>query len=325
MSFLTVLKIAAHSARYGLATLGVFGAVTGPAYATGDRTLELQENHNGRMMISTAINGQNALALIDTGATIPLIDLSYLGAEVQSLNDLPQANVLGVGGAREYPLTFLSELAIGSDRWSNVKVAVNSENRTPVTQPILPMNLFQDRVVDFDFVNRKLHLYNSRPRHVTDAMRSKLQYEMINGLLFIDISINGVSGKALIDTGADVTFATKSFSRAANGRVDEDETKRIRGSDLTASAAEIHMFRDFQVGKSKIARVHLPVIDTQLFRSLGVEHDLCLVIGMDFLQYFRLQIDREKQEISFVLAPPARASHIQRGNPAMSLRSIRRR
>lgn len=311
--------------RQLIVVFGIFGAVAAPSSATESRTLALEESGNGRLMISTTINGQFAKALIDTGATIPLIDHAHFEADAQSWDKMPQADILGVGGRRNYPLTTLNELKIGTDRWSNLKVAINRENRLPAAQSILPLNLFRYRVVDFDFADQKLHLYDDRPRHVTNAVRSKLKYEMVNGLMFVNVSINGVSGKALIDTGSDVTFTTPSYSQAAKGRIDEDETQRIRGSDLSASTAEIHRFRDFRIGKSKLAKVQLPVLDTELFQTLGIRDKYGMVIGMDFLQHFRMQIDREKQEIRFLRLPVAQASYIQRGNPAMSLRSIRRR
>lgn len=315
----------ALAVRYLIVAFGVFAAAISPSSATEGRTLELEKSGNGRLMISTTINGYRAEALIDTGATIPLIDQAYFESDHHSWDTMPQADILGVGGRRNYPLTTLNELKIGTDRWSNLKVAVNRENRLPVTQSILPMNMFHYRVVDFDFVDQKLHLYDERPRHVTNAFRSKLKYEIVNGLMFIRVSINGVSGKALIDTGSEVTFATSSYSQAANGRIDEDETKRIRGSDLSTTTAEIHRFRDFRIGKSKLAKVQLPVVHTELFQTLGILDEHGMVIGMDFLQHFRMQIDREKQEIRFLRRPTAQASFIQRGNPAMSLRSIRRR
>jgi|GEM_PF-308138 len=311
--------------QYGIAALLVFIALPVEAWASENRTLSLEEGRHGRMTIAAMINGQSTQALVDTGATIPLIDMVYLGNEEEPVDSMPSINILGVGGHREYRRGAIDELQIGGDYWINLTAAVDDEQREPVLQPILPINLFDARVVDFDFARQKLHLYNGKPRRPRNAIQSTLKYEIINNLMFVDVEINGVKGKALIDTGADVTFMTKAFAREANGRIDEELTQRIRGSDLKANTAEYRVLRNFQVGDMLIEKVMLPALNTELFQALGVDHEYCMVLGMDYLQFYRLQIDRKREEVRLGYVEHSRASLAKRGNPARSMTSIRRR
>ena len=304
------------------ALLIAFGVFAAPASASKNRTLQLEEGVRGQRTIEAVINGRNTKALVDTGATVPLIDLAYLESEIEDVNGLPQTRILGIGGEREYRLGEISELVIGSDRWNGLKTAVNEINRVPVREPVLPANLFETRVVDFDFINQRLHLYDGRPRHVSNSYRSTLKYSDFNTLPFIEVSINGVKGKALIDTGADVTFMTKAYAEAARGRLDDEAMKRIRGSDLKTKPADIFVFRDFEVGHSTMEKVSLPAPDTDLFETLGVDHEYCMVIGMDFLQYFRMQIDRKRSEIRFIRTATTSGSRAKRGNASMTVKTI---
>lgn len=311
--------------RLGAALVGLLSVFALSAGASENRTILLEEGQRGRMTIAAEVNGEMIRALVDTGATIPLIDEAYIGNGGDPLESVSPVNILGVGGQREYRRGKINELTIGVDRWSDLPVAVNEANREPVLQPILPVNLFETRVIDFDFAKQKLHLYNGRPRRARNAVHSTIKYERINDLLFVDVSINGVKGKALIDTGADVTFMTKDFARAAGGKIDEEQTQRIRGSDLNVNPAEIRELRDFDVGDMRIARVRLPALNTDLFRMIGVDHEYCMVLGMDYLQYYRLQIDRKRQEVRLAYIPDLRNSVAKRTSSATPVRTIHRR
>lgn len=268
--------------------------------ATEQETLALQQNDRNWPITMIYINGQPTPALLDTGATIALINDEHLAFDPTERPSLYETRVLGIGGQRLFRVTELSSLTAGAHSWQNLRVAVNTENRFPVQQNILPVSIFGTSIVDFDFPNSRVELYDGHPKFVRGARRSALAYAEVGGLMFIPIRINGVRGKALIDTGADVSFVNTAYAQRAKGVPSVDEDKDIRGSDLERNTAKIYTFRKLQFGDNQISRFGVPVLETDLFRDLGFEDAPMMVIGMDLLKNFRLQVDLDRKRLTFL-------------------------
>ena len=285
-----------------LAWLAILSAVllVQQAMATEQKQLILEENSRKRPVTEITVNGQPASALLDTGATIALInDDLFPDIEAASV-EADETRVLGIGGHRSYPIARLPFLSAGSDTWTDVRVAVNTGNRFPVRHNILPLSIFDESIVDFDFQNDRVLLYDGRPKPVRRGRTTKLRYTETDGLIFVEIRINGVRGLALIDTGADVSFVNTVFAEASRGRMNEEETHRIRGSDQALQTASIYSFRNMRFAGSRVSRFDAPVLETDLFSELGFGDQPMMLLGMDFLQHYRMQIDRDRQRISFV-------------------------
>lgn len=267
------------------------------AYASANRTIDLEPNRAGRPVMPISINGQETKAILDTGATIAMIDQRLLADPTMPATS-DQTLIVGIGGRRAYPLTTIDEVQIGSDRWLGLRAAINDETGFPTTRTILPVNMFSTRVVDFDFYNQRIHLYNHSPRRLRGASRSRIKYEEIGELLYIPIRINGVKGRAMIDTGADMSFITPRYAALAKGRLDEEQTKIIRGSDLYNNTASVYRFRRLRVGSHELTRFTMPVLDTEFFTLIGFEDEPMMVIGIDLLEQFRVQLDREEEVLT---------------------------
>lgn len=280
--------------------VAVILSATQIANATDDRSLELIETSTNRPYTSIDINGVKTTALLDTGATIPLIPERYL--EATQLDDTveDQARILGIGGQKYYPVTRVQTLSAGHEHWADLRVAVNTENRFPIKRSVMPISIIDARVVDFDFRNHRVHLYDESPKRVRRTRRSWVAYHEVNDLIFIPIRINGVRGRALIDTGADVSFVNPAFAENTKARIDEVRTAMLRGSDLSSNRVSIHTFRRIYFAENKIDEVALPVLETDLFQELGFVEQPMMVLGMDVLGQFRMQIDREKKRVYFV-------------------------
>lgn len=290
-----------------IALIAAMSAIAGSVYAaeaTETRSLVLNETETFRPFTDVVINGVETSALLDTGATIPLIGNKFLEtapiAEAGMVLGESEARILGIGGQKFYPISRLPKLSAGSENWTDLRVAVNTENRYPIQKSVLPISIFESRVVDFDFGNRRVHLYDGRPKRVRRARHASVPYQDVNSLIFVPIKINGVHGQALIDTGADVSFLNESFARQSNATLDEARTALLRGSDLTNNHASIYRFRRVIFAENEITRITLPVLDTELFSELGFTDQPMMILGMDLLQHFRLQVDRERQRIHFV-------------------------
>lgn len=277
----------------------IYGLLGQLAQATERETLALHQNDRNWPIATVNINGQPSRALLDTGATIAMINadlMAYEASQVQSF----ETRVLGIGGQRLYPVAQLSTLTAGTHSWQDLRVAVNTENRFPVQQNILPVSMFDSKIVDFDFRNARVEFYDGHPKFVRGARRSALSYRDVDGLIFIPIRINGVRGKALIDTGAAVSFVNQAYARRGKGVARVQDKEEIQGSDLERNKVTIYTFRKLQFGNNQISKFEIPVFETDLFSELGFDEAPMMVIGMDLLRHFRLQVDFERKRLTFL-------------------------
>ncbi|MEL7394339.1 MAG: retropepsin-like aspartic protease [Pseudomonadota bacterium] len=254
-----------------------------------------------RPMAEVSINGVETTALLDTGATIALIDHDLLEPVPSDPSRENQTLILGIGGQKLYPTARLDLLSVGRRNWSGLKVAVNPTARFPVKQSVLPISMFEENIVDFDFINDRVRIYDGRPQRVRRGRTSSVRYTTEHRLIFIDVKVNGVRGKALIDTGADVSFANPIFAQKARATMSVEDTQRMRGSDLTNQIASVYVFRKFEFGRNQVERFKFPVLNTDLFDHLGFADEPMMVIGMDLLQHMRLQVDRDRQRLTFIV------------------------
>lgn len=270
------------------------------ANASEQRTLSFAESSRTGPVLNVEVNGVATTALLDTGATVALIDDDYLTAlEPPAFLDT-QARILGLGGLREYPMMTLQHLAIGERSWNDLRVAVNTSHRFPVDHSILPISLFQASIIDFEFSKSRVHLYDGRPQRIRNAPKSVIRYKEDQRLIFVPIKINGVKGLALIDTGAERSFVNPAYAHRAKAVPEEYEQERMQGSDLATKTAHLYTFRKFEVGEFEIPKSKIPVLRTNLFEALGYTDTPMMVMGMDFLHHFRVQVDRRRKQITMV-------------------------
>lgn len=268
--------------------------------ATETRTVSIESNVNNWPVAAVTINGTPTEALLDTGATIPLINHDYIPGEARPDWTSMQTRVLGIGGQRIYRVTTLTQLSVGREVWKDVRAAVNTESRFPVDQNILPISLFGSDIVDFDFANSEIHFYEGRPKRLRGMSRATIAYQEEDGLIYIPIEINGISGLALIDTGADRTFVNEAYSDLAESIPMVLDDQEMKGADLTRKVAEMHTFRRLKFGKTAVRKFHVPVLRTDLFKELGFGDGPMMVMGMDLLHHFRIQIDRRQNTVTFI-------------------------
>jgi len=266
------------------------------AQATERQALTLLESHQNRPITEIIINGQSSQALLDTGATVTLIQDELLETDTVFAQNAT-ISVRGLGGHRALPITHVEALQAGTQTWFNLRAVVNSADDFPIEQNILPVALLDGAIVDFDFRNASVQMYDGYPKMVAGAVRNKIKYFTHKGLIFIPVEIDGVRGNALIDTGSTVTFINAHFSEQARGLKRVGETQEIQGSDLKRNELRIFGFEEMQLGNKRIKNFSIPVLETELFTSLGFQDAPMMVIGMDLLSNYRMQIDRKRERI----------------------------
>mgnify|MGYP001346899076 CR=1 FL=1 len=108
-----------------------------------------------------------------------------------------------------------------------------------------------------------------------------------------------MKGQALIDTGSSITYMNSRFAEASNTRTNERKTEELLG--ITGEDFDVRMARvsRLEVGKLNLARLDLLVSDPLLFEYLGLSDEPVMVLGMDFITNFRMQIDRKNGRVYF--------------------------
>ena len=133
-----------------------------------------------------------------------------------------------------------------------------------------------------------------------------------NGLIFVDVQVNGAAGVFLLDTGAAASVFDPRFAEAAGVRLGRPRQIEGRGGDVAArqgQAVQLALTGGAQ------ARIEPVVADlSEASSAMGVT--LAGILGEDFLQGFVLTLNYRDQSVSIAggAADPVDATPIRFGS-----------
>ena len=297
-----------------------------PAFANAkdQHTIPFEMDSQDRIITELSFhNGVTASAIIDTAATLPMIG----GATARSagLAVIPGeetfVEVLGLGGPETFPLIDLPRLGAGSVKLVEVPAALDAKIAVSGVRNVLPMSAMTGDVVDFDFDRLQVTSYNRRPAGRMREILCKRPMVVRNGLYFVTVKINGRRGLALIDTGSTITYMNSTFAAQAGTAVNEAETKRLLG--ITGEEYDMHVanISRFELDEVTMNGFNMVVSDPALFDHLGMADEPVMILGMDFLSQFRVQIDRKNN----LLYLRIRHSTAKKCQVCMEMQTYRRR
>lgn len=278
-----------------LALMGCF-----PAFASERQVIPFEVNEYDHMVVRMEVNGNDrATAVIDTAATFPMINrrTARLAQLPELEENTPMINVLGLSGEEIFPIVELDTLLVGNLVKTDVQAALNVNLNVVGAGNVLPANAFEGDVIDFDFENMRVMVYDGRPDRSSRLVPTSLKYADEGGLIFVDVRINGRKGRALVDTGSNVTFINSRFAEKSHTRANEEKTKILQGATSGDQSLRIASVRMLAIGDYRMSGVDILVSDPPLFRYLGLEEEPAMVLGLDLLSSFRLQIDRRRQRV----------------------------
>ncbi|GAB5458881.1 MAG: hypothetical protein Hens3KO_19110 [Henriciella sp.] len=268
-----------------------FGASAGE-----DEAIAVSVSQSHHMSVPVKVNGQETLSVIDTAATIALIDVDLLpDIEVSTLE--AEIVVQGLSDTTTYAATDIDVVEVGTETLRAMPAGIITDRGFPSHTTIIPANAFTQRVIDFDFKQGVIAVYDRRPALPKQQAVSRLRYDTIGGLIFIPIKINGKRGRALIDTGANSSFINGAFADLANVRERPELSQYLVGVDLEETPVRIVRLRRLMLGEYRLKNFDLLASDPEMFTALGLEDEPVMLLGLNVLRHFRLQIDREKREV----------------------------
>lgn len=298
--------------RLRLAAVAIaLGCLSLPGNASAGRlNFPLSVSEGGYYVTPISVNGAQELpAVIDTAATIAMIEgraAERAGIEAP-LPDVVQVPVYGLLGERNFALVNIDTISSDTARLSEIMAVYNNREQMPGGPLVIPAGSFEGDVLDFDFPARRFSVYDGAPRRITGRSgRGNLSEE--GGLLYAEITINGVKGKALIDTGSPYSFMNTAMARAAKARQDEEKTKILRGVTGGTLPVSVAYVKRMSVANFNMRRFNLVVADPAMFEDLGLDDEPAMLLGLDVLALFRVQIDRRRGEI--VLTPEDNAPSV---------------
>jgi len=275
--------------------------------ATGLMSFPLYAHEDGYFVTPIRLNGAAEISgVIDTAATFAMIDAhaARLAGIAPPGIEVDEVEVLGLLGSEAYPVVDIRRAEAGTVTLGAIRAAYNDREGMPGVRTVLPLSIFPGDVADFDFPEGRLTIYDGAPQPASAATVRKTRLEYDGGLYFIDISINGQRGRALVDTGSPVTIINHGFALAAGAARNDEKSKLLTGATGGNMVVEVAAARRIVFAGFSVPQMDLVVADAAFFADLGMADGHAMILGLDVLQNFRLQMDRRNGELVFVLPSP---------------------
>ncbi len=243
------------------------------------------QRRGGLLITQVGINGQWARMIVDTGAE--RTTLSTQAAERLKLGrDLNRVmRSVGVGGASQNADAVVDGVVLGGVRFPLERVAVGTLNMGDTADGLLGADVLLAFEMDIDVPENLVTLY--RVRRCLDARPSWTEpYLEITGVsarkdrLLVPFELDGASGTAIVDTGAEATVIGVQMARRmglTEQSMSMDRVVHLRGAGAGTATARLHWFRQLRIGPAVRQGLMLTVMPT----DVGVGDAL---IGQDFLR-----------------------------------------
>ena len=259
---------------------------------------------NGHLVVPAFVNGKGTVPFIlDTGA-----DGSHVYewfARQQGLKSGTPIRVEGMTGAAMMPTYRLDSIAVDGRTIRDVDVTGLPDRKdAEIAAGVTGNDLMDGAIAIFDFPCRTVSLL---PKPV--AMRRILTPGAVmiragtvaeGTQLTLPVTINGVAGIAVLDTGSRGTQINTAFARAA--RIDRGGLGR--GETLYGAAGEATDTRKGKVAAVAFAGrtvrdLTVRVADLSVFRSFGIGEEPAMILGINAMMGQRLVYDHEARRFWF--------------------------
>jgi len=212
------------------------------------------------IFIGATFNDQPAVMVVDTGAERTTLTEAAV-TRMRLRRDLQHASdTVGIGGASASYEAVLDDFAVGAFRLpvSRVRVGTFTLPEFGGVQPdgLLGADILLAFDLDIDLPAHRLTIYRARPcadarPPWTEPFASVTGVTMWRDRLIVPLSINGIDGRAVLDTGAQRSVIRPEF--AARGGVtqamlDADPKGMMRGASRDAVSFHMHAFDTVQIG-----------------------------------------------------------------------------
>ncbi len=248
----------------------------------------------GRFQTKVMLNGKGPYAfLIDTGATASV--LSPAVAVQLQLSPGGSTRVTGgIGNASRMSVSISDYRSGLFDRHNETMTLLSGLS----ADGIIGMNAFVSQRIEFDLADSEVKAGASGQ---TPAGFVAAPGILRHGIMIVDVIIDGVPAKAVVDTGAPYSIGNPQLEAALG--LKQGDTRVFAGETLVDSLAQEQpvskaMVGKMAIGKVVIAKPTMRFARMPVFRALGMDDGPALILGIDQLSHLdAIAIDYPRAEL----------------------------
>jgi len=237
--------------------------------------------------------------VFDTGAEGSAVYSDF--ADRAALPAAGSEKLQGQTGVSEVPMVLLAQVSLDGVRKDGL-TAVRLDPRVdgvPLAG-IVGLDLFGDRLVDFDLPRRRVALHSSGSRPAGLTGEPVKATPTTGNLLTVPVTIGKVSATAVIDTGARKSRINWALGRLLGldpSKLAKGDT--IQGATNSAVATQATRVFDVRMGARTLAEAPVLVADLPVFDAFGIGDRPAIILGMDWLDATRMVIDFPARQVWF--------------------------
>jgi predicted aspartyl protease len=265
---------------------------------TADQTTALDTDSSGRFTAKVMLDGHGPLDfVVDTGAQSS--GLTPQTAEHLKLRQGPDVQLTGTNGSQ--PSRMVTVRAYRSElfqRQSESMLLIPNATLTSA-DGFLGMNAFTSGRIAFDFAQRQLTFGPSGP--MPEGYSEMAGDVRMDNFLIVDVIVDGVRAKALIDTGDTYPVGNPQLQRAlglATGDRRLVPLEAMYGVTNQHTPTTMTRLHQITLGPVTFARPAIMFSDLPIFHTLDLDTGPSLIIGIDLLSRLQsIAIDYPRAEL----------------------------
>ena len=241
------------------------------------------------LTVPVGINGKWTRLIVDSGAE--RTTLSEAAAKRLDLTQDPHSvsHMTGIGGSYAHPDVLIDSMVIGGVRFPISRVPVSTlnfdRNAGLTADGLLGADILLAFEMDIDVPHNTLTLYRARhcPGMRPNWPEPAVEVQGITSRkdrMLIPFTLDGLSGLAVLDTGAQGTVVGIDMARRlglTEAAMAADPVTRHRGAGPAIIQTHVHQFQDLRIGPAVVTGPALSVMPN----PAGMGDAL---VGEDFLQ-----------------------------------------
>ena len=281
--------------------IGLAAAIAAFAFRNDEhastRSASLTHLANGRYTAQVMVNGQGPFDfIVDTGAQGLAVS--------KKLNDklrlwgIPGVEIKGASGSQSTTMSVLRTYSSGVFSRSLV-MGLALPNTAIEQDGIVGMDAFLQKRLAFEFERNLLTSSPSGPKP-EGFIATPIEVRQ-NSFIIARVTLDGVSARAMLDTGARRTTGNLPLMKAlglAPGDPRLHKAEAVQGATperIAASAARMHLL---QLGPETFRDPEITFADLPVFTTLELDDEPAMIIGVDILHTVRvLAIDYPRSEL----------------------------
>jgi predicted aspartyl protease len=259
----------------------------------------------GHPVIPVQVGGHAPVTFVlDTGADQTVLYRHY--ADELALPLRAGEQLVGQTGVTDVPGVTIPSLVVDGRAYGALAtVALPDRADGARLNGIVGLDIMRGTVADIDFAAGRFALRpaTSDPREFLSPAATPIRVRRVaEHHLAFDVQVNGITGTAVLDSGARDTRLNWRFAAAAGyspGDAALPEAGAIQGATNTPVRSKAIEIRTLAVAGHVVSGLKARAVDLPVFEQFGVADRPALILGFDVLRGARIAIDLARDTVWF--------------------------